>query len=158
MSFSCGFPSSLDIAYSGDITYCRWDDCHVSVNIFGRFFPAFWPLSLCFQDNFADPLDLFNHVMMHIDFLSSDDRVCDEELKTAPQHRCLWEQCYRQFESKGDLRCANSISGFFYLTYCSRMIHWAVFHRLFFFFDFFHRVVLFLFAYLFWVQLAECLM
>lgn len=80
---SCGFPSSLDIAYSGDITYCRWDDCH---------------------DNFADPLDLFNHVMMHIDFLSSDDRVCDEELKTAPQHRCLWEQCYRQFESKGDLR------------------------------------------------------
>ncbi|PIO61550.1 zinc finger, C2H2 type [Teladorsagia circumcincta] len=41
---------------------------------------------------------------MHIDFLSSDDRVCDDESIALPQHRCLWENCYRQFENKGDLR------------------------------------------------------
>ncbi|KAK6049184.1 zinc finger, C2H2 type [Cooperia oncophora] len=74
---SCGFPPTLDIAYTGDITYCLWDNCH---------------------DNFSDPLHLFNHVMTHIDFLSSDDRVCDEESMSLPQHRCLWENCYRQFE------------------------------------------------------------
>ncbi|XGW20534.1 hypothetical protein V3C99_003936 [Haemonchus contortus] len=79
---SCGFSSTLDITYSGDITYCLWDNCH---------------------DHFSDPLHLFNHVMTHVDFLSSDDRVCDEEW-TRPQHRCLWENCYRQFENKGDLR------------------------------------------------------
>ncbi|VDL77284.1 unnamed protein product [Nippostrongylus brasiliensis] len=28
---SCGFPSSLDIVYSGEVIYCLWDDCNVSI-------------------------------------------------------------------------------------------------------------------------------
>uniref|UniRef100_A0A0K0DJH3 Histone H4 transcription factor n=1 Tax=Angiostrongylus cantonensis TaxID=6313 RepID=A0A0K0DJH3_ANGCA len=78
----CGFPSSLDIAYSGEVTYCLWNKCHHA---------------------FADPLDLFTHVMGHIDFLGGDDRV-REEFRSLPHYKCLWDQCHRQFESKGDLR------------------------------------------------------
>ncbi|VDM59332.1 unnamed protein product [Angiostrongylus costaricensis] len=78
----CGFPSSLDIVYSGEVTYCLWNKCH---------------------HDFADPLDLFTHVMGHIDFLGGDDRV-REEFRSLPHYKCLWDQCHRQFESKGDLR------------------------------------------------------
>ncbi|ETN81050.1 zinc finger, C2H2 type [Necator americanus] len=49
----CGFQPSLDITYSGEVTYCLWDNCN---------------------HDFSDPLDLFTHVMVHIDFLSSDDK------------------------------------------------------------------------------------
>ncbi|KAK6015427.1 zinc finger, C2H2 type, partial [Ostertagia ostertagi] len=52
----------------------------------------------------SDFKGMASHVMIHIDFLSSDDRVCDDESMALPQHRCLWENCYRQFENKGDLR------------------------------------------------------
>ncbi|KJH51588.1 zinc finger, C2H2 type [Dictyocaulus viviparus] len=79
----CGFPSSLDIVYTGEVTYCLWDRCH---------------------HDFSDPLDLFTHVMAHIDFLSSDDKVRDEMFRSLSQYKCLWDQCNRQFESKGDLR------------------------------------------------------
>ncbi|VDM74163.1 unnamed protein product [Strongylus vulgaris] len=80
---SCGFPSSLDITYSGEVTYCLWDNCH---------------------HDFSDPLDLFTHVMMHVDFLGSDDKVKDDNFRSAAQFKCSWENCFRHFESKGDLR------------------------------------------------------
>ncbi|RCN32691.1 zinc finger, C2H2 type [Ancylostoma caninum] len=79
----CGFQASLDITYSGEVTYCLWDNCH---------------------HDFSDPLDLFTHVMMHVDFLSSDDKVSDDEFRTPAHFKCLWENCFRHFESKGDLR------------------------------------------------------
>ncbi|KAK6730814.1 hypothetical protein RB195_007339 [Necator americanus] len=40
----CGFQPSLDITYSGEVTYCLWDNCN---------------------HDFSDPLDLFTHVMIH---------------------------------------------------------------------------------------------
>ncbi|KIH60815.1 zinc finger, C2H2 type, partial [Ancylostoma duodenale] len=79
----CGFQASLDITYSGEVTYCLWDNCH---------------------HDFSDPLDLFTHVMMHVDFLSSDDKVRDDEFRSPAHFKCLWENCFRHFESKGDLR------------------------------------------------------
>ncbi|KAJ1363310.1 hypothetical protein KIN20_023152 [Parelaphostrongylus tenuis] len=38
----CGFPPSLDIVYSGEVTYCLWDNCH---------------------HDFSDPLELFAHCL-----------------------------------------------------------------------------------------------
>ncbi|KAK6730813.1 hypothetical protein RB195_007339 [Necator americanus] len=79
----CGFQPSLDITYSGEVTYCLWDNCN---------------------HDFSDPLDLFTHVMVHIDFLSSDDKVRDDDFRSMAHFKCSWENCFRHFESKGDLR------------------------------------------------------
>ncbi|KAK6054231.1 zinc finger, C2H2 type [Cooperia oncophora] len=73
----CGFPPTLDIAYTGDITYCLWDNCH---------------------DNFSDPLHLFNHVMTHIDFSSVAERswFVMQESMSLPTTSCLLGKLLRK--------------------------------------------------------------
>ncbi|WKX91471.1 hypothetical protein Q1695_009926 [Nippostrongylus brasiliensis] len=97
----CGFPSSLDIVYSGEIIYCLWDDCN---------------------NDFSDPLELFNHVMAHVDFLSNDDRVWDEKRRKRNQYKCLWDHCDRFFDGKGLRRHVRQHSGEKYCAcpFCGR--------------------------------------